>query len=72
MTIALADVRLIVPLNAEIAFMAADLALSHTLAFAAAVIYASARKRQAELVTADNYFEELPSVTYFSEIREQP
>jgi predicted nucleic acid-binding protein len=45
--------------------MAADLALSHKLAFADAVIYASARKHKAELVTSDDHFEGLPDVTYF-------
>ena len=45
--------------------MAADLTLSHKLAFADAVIYASARKHKVELVTSDDHFEELPSVTYF-------
>jgi predicted nucleic acid-binding protein len=64
-TIALADSSLIVPLSTEIALMAADLTLLHKLAFADAVIYASARKHQAEIVTADNHFEGLPGVTYF-------
>jgi len=65
-TIALADDSLIVPLNTEIALMAADLTLSHKLAFADAVIYASARKHKVELVTSDDHFEGLPGVTYFS------
>ncbi|TCO75380.1 PIN domain-containing protein [Chromatocurvus halotolerans] len=43
----------------------ADLSLSHKLAFADAVIYASARKYDAELVTSDNHFEGLPGVSYF-------
>ena len=62
--IALADDSLIVPLNTEIALMAADLTLLHKLAFADAVIYASARKYQTELVTSDDHFEGLPGVTY--------
>jgi predicted nucleic acid-binding protein len=65
-TIALADDSLIVPLSSEIALMAADLTLSHRLGFADAVIYASARKYQAELVTADDHFDGLPGVTYFA------
>jgi len=64
-TIALADNSLIVPLNTEIALMAADLTLSHKLAFADAVIYASACKHKAELITSDDHFEGLPGVTYF-------
>ena len=62
---AIADSSLIVTLNTEIALMAADLSLSHQLAFADAVIYACARKYQTELVTADDHFEELAGVIYF-------
>jgi len=65
-TIALADGSLIVPLSSEIALLAADFSLSHKLAFADAVIYASARKYKADLVTSDDHFEGLPGVTYFS------
>ena len=64
-TIALADSSIIVPLNTEIALMAADLTLSHQLAFADAVIYASAKKYHAELITSDDHFEDLPGATYF-------
>lgn len=64
-TIALADSSLIVPLSTDIALMAADLSLLHKLAFADAVIYASARKHKAELMTSDDHFEGLPGVTYF-------
>lgn len=64
-TIALADDSLVVLLSTDIALMAADLTLSHKLAFADAVIYASARKYNVELVTSDDHFEGLPGVTYF-------
>jgi predicted nucleic acid-binding protein len=64
--IALSDESLIVPLNTEIALMAADLSLTHKLAFADAVIYACAEKYQTDLVTADDHFEGLPRVIYFS------
>jgi predicted nucleic acid-binding protein len=64
-TIALADDSLVIPLSTEIALVAADLSLSHKLAFADAVIYASARKYNVELVTSDDHFEDLPGVTYF-------
>ena len=67
--IALADASLLVPLSTEIALMAADLSLAHKLAFADAVIYASARKHQAELVTSDDHFEDLSGVTYFARKR---
>jgi len=64
-TIALADDSLVVPLSTDIALVAADLALSLGLAFADAVIYASARKYNVELVTSDDHFEGLLGVTYF-------
>lgn len=64
-TIALADDSLVVPLSTDIALVAADLTLSHKLAFADAVIYASARKYNVELVTSDDHFEGLPGVTNF-------
>ena len=64
-TIALADDSLVIPLSTDIALVAADLSLSYKLAFADAVIYASARKFNVELVTSDDHFEALPGVTYF-------
>jgi predicted nucleic acid-binding protein len=64
-TVALADDSLVIPLSTDIALVAADLSLSHQLAFADAVIYASARKYNVELVTSDDHFESLPGVTYF-------
>jgi predicted nucleic acid-binding protein len=64
-TIALAEDSLIVPLSTDIALVAADLTLSHRLAFADAVIYASAQKYNVELVTSDDHFEGLPGVIYF-------
>lgn len=64
-TIALAEDSRVIPLSTDIALVAADLSLSHKLAFADAVIYASARKYQVELVTSDDHFEGLPGVTYF-------
>ena len=64
-TIALADDSLVIPLSTDIALVAADLSLLHKLAFADAVIYASARKYNVELVTSDDHFEGLPGVTYF-------
>ena len=63
-TIALTDDSLVVPLGTDIALVAADLSLSHKLAFADAVIYASARKYNVKLVTSDDHFERLPGVTY--------
>jgi predicted nucleic acid-binding protein len=52
--IALADDGLVVPLSTDIALVAADLTLFHKLAFADAVIYASARKYNVDLVTPEH------------------
>jgi len=54
------------PLSTSIALFAADLAMQHQLSFADAMIYATARHRQAKLVTSDNHFEGLGDVEYFS------
>jgi len=62
--VALADDSLVVPLSTDIALAAADLALSLKLAFADAVIYATARKYQVEIVTSDAHFAGLPDVTF--------
>jgi predicted nucleic acid-binding protein len=63
--IALTEQSRVVPLSIALALFAADLALEHRLAFADAIIYATARQSAAELITADGHFEDLPSVTYF-------
>jgi predicted nucleic acid-binding protein len=64
-TVALAEGSLIVPLSTDIALVAADLSLQYKLAFADAVIYASALKHEVELVTFDDHFQGLPGVVYF-------
>ncbi|MFN2329085.1 MAG: type II toxin-antitoxin system VapC family toxin [Chromatocurvus sp.] len=63
--VALAEDSLIISMTTAIALAAADLSLAHRLAFADAVIYASARKFSVELVTCDDHFEGLPGVIYF-------
>lgn len=55
----------VVPLSTALALSAADLAIEHQLAFADAIIYATARQAGVPLITADNHFEGLPEVTYF-------
>lgn len=50
----------VVPVEETLALEAADLALQHGLAMADAVIYATARRYRARLVTADSDFEGLP------------
>jgi predicted nucleic acid-binding protein len=56
------DDRLIA-LDAELACLAARFSLEAKLAMADAIIYATARTRQAHLVTCDTHFSGLPGVT---------
>jgi len=53
----------VVGLTEEIALTAADLSLAHHLAMADAVMLATARKYDAELMTTDSDFEGIASVT---------
>ena len=50
----------IAPVDATLALEAADLSLAHGLAMADALVYATARRFRATLVTGDNDFEGLP------------
>ncbi len=63
---ALTEQGMVSPLHTPISLLAADLALQHGLSFADAIIYATAQYHNATLVTADNHFEGLPDVVYFS------
>jgi predicted nucleic acid-binding protein len=54
----------VVPIDQELALTAADLSLEHGLAMADALVLATARKFQAELVTSDQDFEPITGVTY--------
>jgi predicted nucleic acid-binding protein len=58
--IAALDRAEIVPVDQSLALEAADLALEHGLAMADAVIYATALRHDATVVTADTDFEDLP------------
>lgn len=51
------------PLDESLALEAADLALTHGLAMADAIIYATARRHGATIVTGDADFERLPGTT---------
>ena len=53
----------VVPLDEGLALEAADIALEHGLAMADAVLFATAARYRAEIVTADADFEGLPGVT---------
>lgn len=55
----------VVPLDTGIALLAADLRRAHKLATADAIVYATARHQEAELLTCDAHFEGLPGVVLF-------
>jgi len=54
----------VMPLTESIAFLAADISLRHGLAMADAIVYATARDQEAEVVTGDADLKELMGVTY--------
>lgn len=53
----------VIALDEELALLAADLAIENKLGMADAIVYATARRYQAQLITADNDFRGLPQVT---------
>jgi predicted nucleic acid-binding protein len=55
----------VVPLDTAIALLAADLHREHQLATADAIVYATAQRMGADLLTCDAHFEGLPNVTLF-------
>ena len=55
----------VVPLTEELSLSAADVSLSHKLAMADAIVYASATQEDAKVVTSDKDLKDLPHVTYF-------
>lgn len=57
-----------VPIDADVADAASELAQAHKLAMADALVYAVALTVGAELWTQDKDFEQLPSVKYFPKI----
>jgi len=52
------------PLNDELALIAADLSIEHKLPMADAIILATARLYESEVVTSDADFEGVPGVTF--------
>lgn len=54
----------IVSLTQSISLLAADLSLEHQIPMADAIVYATAKTRQAKLITSDNHFEKLDNVVY--------
>ena len=55
----------VVPLDTDIALLAAELHQRHKLATADAIVYATAQRQGADLLTCDTHFEGLPGVAYF-------
>lgn len=55
----------VIPLTESIALTAADLSLSHNLAMADAIVYATALTERTNVITSDSDLEQLPHVTYF-------
>ena len=54
----------VVQLTESIAFLAADMSLKHGLAMADAIVYATARDQEAEVVTGNADMKGLPGVVY--------
>jgi predicted nucleic acid-binding protein len=54
----------VVPLNDELALIAADLSIEHKLAMADAIVLATARLYDAQVITSDVDFDGVPGVTY--------
>ncbi|MDR4482734.1 MAG: type II toxin-antitoxin system VapC family toxin [Nitrospirales bacterium] len=54
----------VVQLTESIAYLAADLSLMHGLAMADAIIYATAKDQDAQVVTGDADLKDLPGVIY--------
>ena len=55
----------VVPLDTRLALLAAELHRTCKLATADAIIYATAREREVELLTCDAHFDGLPAVALF-------
>jgi predicted nucleic acid-binding protein len=56
----------IIPLTEDLSLVAADISLSHKLAMADAIVYASASQEGVKLVTSDKDLQGLPEVIYYS------
>lgn len=54
----------VIPLTDSLALNAADISLRHGLAMADAIVYATSRDQEAQLITGDADLKELPGVIY--------
>ena len=59
----------VVPLDPTLALLAAELHRQHKLATADAIVYATAQKFGAELLTCDEHFKGLPGAVLFTKAR---
>ncbi len=59
----------VIPLDTSIALLAAELHREYKLATADAIVYATARHLDADLLTCDAHFQGLPGVSLFSKRR---
>jgi predicted nucleic acid-binding protein len=64
--VAFTQMCLVVPLDTKIALAAAEICSKHKLATADAIVYATALEYEADLLTCDAHFGELPGVTFMS------
>ena len=64
--IALTQQTKVIALTESIALLSSELSQKYKLSFADAIIYATAQQEDIELITADDHFENLPNVRYFS------
>lgn len=55
----------VVSLDTHLALNSADISKQYNLAMADAIVYATAQKYDAELITADQHFAQLPKVKFF-------
>lgn len=58
--------RSVVQLTESIAYLAADISLRHGLAMADAIVYATAKDQDAQVVTGDADLKDLPGVIYLN------
>lgn len=62
--IAFSQLCIVAPLDTEIALSAAEICARHKLATADAIVYATALKYAADVLTCDGHFDGLPGVIY--------
>jgi predicted nucleic acid-binding protein len=67
--LAFTQVCIVLPLDTEVALSAAEACRVHSLATADAIVFASAQKHGATLLTCDAHFDGLPGVNFLAKIR---